>query len=111
MTGHEDSAPAGERIQPYCVIVRLAAHHASAAALLEALRELRSIVVDEPGTVQFAVHHASDDPLVLWVYERYSSEGGYQAHRQRLIDAGLEARIRPYVADREVFPLTLDWAK
>jgi quinol monooxygenase YgiN len=108
MTG---SAPAGKRIQPYCVIVRLTAHHASAVALLEALRELRSIVLDESGTVQFAVHRASDDPLVIWVYERYSSEGGYQAHRQRLIDTGLEARIGPYVVDREVFPLALDWAK
>ena len=96
MTGPAGSAPARERVQPYCVIARLTAHHASAVALLEALRELRSIVLDESGTVQFAVHRASDDPLVIWVYERYSSEVGYQAHRRRLIDA------RPRSADSAI---------
>jgi quinol monooxygenase YgiN len=108
MTSQADSA---DRAQPYCVIARLTAHDAAAAGLLEALREVRSIVLDDSGTAAFAVHRAAHDPLVIWVYERYSSEAAYQAHRQELIDTGLEARVRPYVADREVFHLTMDWAK
>lgn len=108
MTSQADSA---DRAQPYCVIVRLTANDAASAALLEALREVRPMVLGDSGTAAFAVHRATHKPLVIWVYESYSSEEAYQAHRQELIDTGLEARLRPYVAEREVFHLSLDWAK
>jgi quinol monooxygenase YgiN len=111
MTSQADTAQQLRQDEPYCVIARLTANDADAAALLDALREVRPMVVGDSGTAAFAVHRATDDPLVIWVYERYSSEAAYLAHRQELVDTGLEARLRPYMAEREVFHLSLDWAE
>jgi quinol monooxygenase YgiN len=111
MTSQADPAQQLRRDEPYCVIARLTANDADAAALLDALRQVRPMVQGDSGTAAFAVHRATHDPLVIWVYERYSSEAAYQAHRQELIDTGLETRLRPYVAEREVFHLSLDWAE
>lgn len=36
----------------------------------------------EPGTQQYAVHLASEDPLTYWIYERYDDEDALATHRQ-----------------------------
>jgi quinol monooxygenase YgiN len=35
---------------------------------------------DEPGTLQYVLHEDTTDPNVIWFYERYADQAGFEAH-------------------------------
>jgi quinol monooxygenase YgiN len=54
--------------------------HESRVARL--LRENAEASRAEPGCLEFSVYQEIDDPRVVLLYERYTSEDAFQAHRQ-----------------------------
>jgi autoinducer 2-degrading protein len=51
------------------------------AEALTLLEEAFRGAANEPGTLCFAIHGASDDPDTFWVYELYDSLEAQTAHR------------------------------
>jgi autoinducer 2-degrading protein len=54
-------------------------HESTVAGLL---RENATASRSEPGCLEFSVYHSIDDPRAFLLYERYTSEDAFQAHRQ-----------------------------
>jgi quinol monooxygenase YgiN len=54
--------------------------HESRVARL--LRENAEASRAEPGCLEFSVYQEIDDPRVVLLYERYTSEDAFRAHRQ-----------------------------
>lgn len=56
-----------------------AGHEATVARLLQ---ENAAAARAEPGCLEFAVYQAVDDPRAILLYERYTDEDAFQAHRR-----------------------------
>ena len=70
-----------------------AGHEATVARLLRANAEASRA---EPGCLEFAVYRDLDDPRAFLLYERYTDEDAFQAHRRtpHFLDI-IEGRVAP----------------
>ena len=66
----------------YALVVRFDLLDEEAAAGFDALvaRTAPHIVTDEPGTLVYAVHAVTDDPLARVFYEVYRDGAAFEAH-------------------------------
>jgi quinol monooxygenase YgiN len=56
---------------------------------------------DEPDCLEFSVYQQVDDPRRILLYERYTDEDAFQAHRQTPHFRDLvEAQVAPLLEDR-----------
>jgi quinol monooxygenase YgiN len=70
----------------------------------EVARVLRKHVADskaEPGCLEFTVHQSIDSPERFVLYERYTDEGAFEAHRTSPhFAANIEQAVIPLLAER-----------
>ena len=64
------------------VIARYLVTDGHESTVADLLRENAAASRAEPGCLEFTVYHAIDDPRAFLLYERYTSEDAFQAHRQ-----------------------------
>jgi (4S)-4-hydroxy-5-phosphonooxypentane-2,3-dione isomerase len=76
------------------------AHAGRRAELLEVLSELVSAArADEPGTLVYVMHEATDDPDLVVSYELFADEAALEAHKSSPVVAAVMPRLRPLVAE------------
>jgi quinol monooxygenase YgiN len=61
-------------------IVKLTAAEGKLDEALATLGRLVDAAQDEPGTLQYVVHTDAADPQVIWFYELYADQAGFEAH-------------------------------
>lgn len=66
----------------YVIVARWRPRAGEADKVKAILRELAAAVRQEPGNLQFIVYSSHDDPDDLLLYEIYTSEEAFAAHRQ-----------------------------
>jgi len=77
------------------------------AELLELLRELVDAAAsDEPGTLVYVMHEASDDADVVVSYELFADEAALAAHQASPVVASVMPRLNALVADGSFRRLT-----
>ena len=64
--------------------------------------QARNSVALEPGCHQFDVCHGSADPDVVFLYEVYADEAGFQHHLDSAHFKTFDAAVAPLVAAKEV---------
>ena len=64
----------------YCLAVKWTIKEGELDAVLEALGPLTEASREEPGCLLYQAHRSPDDPNVIFLYEQYADEAGYQAH-------------------------------
>ena len=75
-----------------------AGHESTVARLLHE-NEIASRT--EPGCLEFTVYHAIDDPRSFLLYERYTGEDAFQAHRQtQHFKSIIEEQVVPLLDER-----------
>ena len=75
-------------------------HEATVAPLLEANAEASRA---EPGCLEFSVYQAIDDPRRFLLYERYTDEDAFQAHRRtEHFGRIIEQQVIPLLEERVV---------
>lgn len=47
---------------------------------LDVLRPMFDQVEEEPGTLLYMMHVSTEEPDVIWFYERYEDEAAFEAH-------------------------------
>jgi quinol monooxygenase YgiN len=83
------------------VIARYVVTEGHDATVAELLRRNAKASRGEPGCLEFSVYREIDDPQAFLLYERYTSEDAFQAHRrtshfQRII----EEQVVPLLDER-----------
>ena len=66
----------------YVVVARWRAKPGERAQVEAILRQLTKAVGAEPGNAGFAVHRRRDDPDEFLLYETYTDEASFLAHRE-----------------------------
>jgi quinol monooxygenase YgiN len=61
-------------------IVKLTAAEGKLDEALASLGRLVDAAQDEPGTLQYVLHTDAADPQVIWFYELYADQAGFEAH-------------------------------
>jgi quinol monooxygenase YgiN len=75
-------------------------HEATVTQLLEENAEASR---SEPGCLEFSVYQASGDPRRFLLYERYTGEDAFQAHRRtEHFGRIIEQQVVPLLAERVV---------
>ena len=75
-------------------------HEARVAGLL---RENAEASRAEPGCLEFSVYQATDDPRAFLLYERYTDDDAFQAHRRTEHFARIiEQQVVPLLDERVV---------
>jgi len=75
-------------------------HEATVAGLL---RENAEASLAEPGCLEFTVYQATGDPRAFLLYERYTDDDAFQAHRRTEHFARIiEAQVVPLLDQRVV---------
>jgi quinol monooxygenase YgiN len=64
------------------VVARYLVTDGHEATVTDLLRENATASRAEPGCLEFSVYQAIDDPRAFLLYERYTGEDAFQAHRQ-----------------------------
>jgi len=64
------------------VIARYVVGEGHDATVARLLRKNAEASRTEPGCLEFSVYQEIDDPRTFLLYERYTSEDAFQAHRQ-----------------------------
>jgi quinol monooxygenase YgiN len=64
------------------VVARYLVTDGHEATVADLLRENATASRAEPGCLEFSVYQAIDDPRAFLLYERYTGEDAFQAHRQ-----------------------------
>jgi len=73
-------------------------HESTVARLLRTNAEASRA---EPGCVEFSVYQAIDDPRAFLLYERYTNEDAFQAHRRtRHFKDIIEQQVVPLLDER-----------
>jgi quinol monooxygenase YgiN len=54
----------------------------------------------EPGCLEFSVYQEIDDPRRILLYERYTTEDAFQAHRQTPHFQDIEQQVVPLLNER-----------
>jgi quinol monooxygenase YgiN len=65
---------------PYAVIARYRCDPQNAAAVREALLEMRERTPEEPANLLYIVHTDPDDEAAFTLYEQYADRAGFEAH-------------------------------
>ena len=61
----------------------------------------------EPGTLLYLVHTVSEQPNLVWTYERYRDEAAYAAHADSPRHRSFKARVMELVHETEATHLDL----
>lgn len=61
-------------------VVKLTAAEGKRDEALATLGKLVDATEDEPGTLQYTLHTDSTEPNVIWFYELYADQAGFEAH-------------------------------
>jgi quinol monooxygenase YgiN len=64
------------------VVARYVVNDGHEATVARLLQENAAAARAEPGCLEFAVYQAVDDPRAILLYERYTDEDAFQAHRR-----------------------------
>ena len=64
------------------VAAMLKASEGKADELESEFKKLQPKVLNDPGTMAYAVHRGMDDPSTFFVYEKYDSSDALKAHSQ-----------------------------
>ena len=81
-------------------------HESTVTPLLEENAEASRA---EPGCLEFSVYRATDDPRRFLLYERYTDENAFQAHRRTEHFARIiEQQVVPLLQERVVTRLEPD---
>ena len=64
------------------VVARYVVTEGHEATVAELLRENAGASRAEPGCLEFSVYQAIDEPRAFLLYERYTDENAFQAHRR-----------------------------
>ncbi|HEX6577113.1 MAG TPA: putative quinol monooxygenase [Jiangellaceae bacterium] len=64
------------------VVARYVVAEGHESTVRRLLRENAEASRAEPGCLEFSVYQEIDDPLAFLLYERYTNENAFQAHRQ-----------------------------
>ncbi|MGH8825425.1 MAG: putative quinol monooxygenase [Jiangellaceae bacterium] len=64
------------------VVARYVVAEGNESTVTRLLRENAEASRAEPGCLEFSVYQDIDDPRAFLLYERYTSEDAFQAHRQ-----------------------------
>jgi quinol monooxygenase YgiN len=76
------------------------AHPGRRAELLELLRELvDAAATEEPGTLVYVMHEATDDPDTVVSYELFADAAALEAHQASPAVAAVMPRLGPLVAE------------
>ena len=76
------------------------AHPGRRAELLDLLRELvDAAAADEPGTLVYVMHEASDDPDVVVSYELFADEAALEVHKASPAVGAVMPRLGAVVAE------------
>ena len=61
-------------------VVKLTAAEGTRDQALATLGKLVDAAADEPGTLQYLLHTDTTEPNVIWFYELYADQAGFEAH-------------------------------
>jgi quinol monooxygenase YgiN len=61
-------------------VVKLTAAEGKREEALATLGKLVDATEDEPGTLQYVLHTDTTEPNVIWFYELYADQAGFEAH-------------------------------
>jgi quinol monooxygenase YgiN len=64
------------------VVARYVVNEGHEGTVADLLRRNAEASRSEPGCLEFTVYQGIDDPRRFLLYERYTDEGAFQAHRQ-----------------------------
>jgi quinol monooxygenase YgiN len=86
------------------VLIVIAQYLTKPGAAEEVARVLRRHAADsqaEPGCLEFTVHQSTDSPERFVLYERYTGEDAFEAHRTSPhFAANIEQAVIPLLAER-----------
>ncbi len=83
------------------VVARYVVTAGHESTVVRLLRKNAEASRTEPGCLEFSVYQEIDDPRTVLLYERYTSEDAFQAHRQtpHFKDI-IEAQVVPLLDER-----------
>ncbi|MEV8548032.1 antibiotic biosynthesis monooxygenase family protein [Streptomyces sp. NPDC051572] len=61
-------------------LARLVARPGGRDELVAALQPMFAQVEKEPGTLLYLMHISTEEPDVVWMYERFADEAAFEAH-------------------------------
>ena len=83
------------------VVARYRVTHGHESAVAELLRTNAQTSRAEPGCLEFSVYQEIDDPQAFLLYERYTSEDAFQAHRETMhFKDIIERQVAPLLEER-----------
>ena len=83
------------------VVARYVVSEGHEATVAELLRENAEASRGEPGCLEFSVYQAIDDPQAFLLYERYTGEDAFQAHRRTAhFKSIVEQQVVPLLDER-----------
>ena len=80
------------------LFVRLAAHPGGRAALLDALHRYTDELAAEPATEAMVISLDPDDGDIVWLFEWFSDEDGFETHRSTVAFADMMAELPDLLA-------------
>ena len=92
----------------YVVLARFTANPESADQVATLLAEMVPHALEEPGCHEYVVNRSVDDPNVFVLYEQYTDEMAFAAHREtEPFNRLILGAVVPLLADRqrEIFTL------
>ena len=83
------------------VVARYVVAEGHESTVTRLLRENAEASRAEPGCLEFSVYQEIDDPRAFLLYERYTSEDAFQAHRQTPhFENIIEQQVVPLLKER-----------
>ena len=83
------------------VVARYVVSEGHDSTVAQLLRKNAQASRAEPGCLEFSVYQEIDDPRAFLLYERYTSEDAFQAHRQTAhFENIIEQQVVPLLNER-----------
>ena len=84
------------------IVARVRVKEGRVEDYLDALAPLLEQARKEPGTLLYAVHRSTDDPLVFWTTEVYADEAAFAAHTATDVHAAATPAFIELIASSDV---------
>lgn len=88
----------------FVVVVRYKAREGESGRVEAALKNMLVPSRAEPANLDYQVLRDPEDPSVFMLYERYTDEAGFEAHRSSAhFEKWLKGEVLPYLEERMPF--------